>query len=173
MVSVKDLAWLAGLLEGEGCFSTNGRAAHRGIRVSINMTDLDVLERVHALAKGVLGGPYYPDEKNHGKKPYWKWTVSRQADAAGLMMTVYPLMGERRQARIREMLERWRNAAPKWICPNGHKRSDSWNGRRCVECDRINHAKNRLENLELYRERGRLAQQRRRARIKAEAHGLA
>lgn len=41
--------WLAGLLEGEGCFSVRQDGQRRSPKVLINMTDKDVIERVAAL----------------------------------------------------------------------------------------------------------------------------
>lgn len=42
-----ELAWVAGLLEGEGCFTVKGNAGiKRNIAVRCQMTDKDVLDRL-------------------------------------------------------------------------------------------------------------------------------
>lgn len=105
------LAWLAGLLEGEGSFTL----ARRGCRgpypsVRLAMTDEDVVRHAAQVAGvGRIYGPYPP--RSNGIKPYWSWHVQTQSDAAGLMMTMYPLMGARRQAAIRTTLAEWRQGA--------------------------------------------------------------
>lgn len=101
-----ELVWLAGILEGEGSFfCLQGKPGN--LSVSAGMTDHDVIQRVHRAATvGYVIGPYRP--KNPAHKPFWTWRVGRTCDAAALMMTVYPLMGERRQEKIRELLLGWR-----------------------------------------------------------------
>src|SRR5205823_376469 len=46
-----DIAWLAGLLEGEGTFSINGIAENRYPRISVDMCSEPVIRR----AAGILG----------------------------------------------------------------------------------------------------------------------
>ena len=104
--SERDLGWLAGLLEGEGSFGAN-RTRNYYPKIQLGSTDRDVVERAHAIAGvGTLNGPY----SRGVNKEVWCWNVAAQADAAGLMMTLYPLIGLRRQARIREILLEWRSA---------------------------------------------------------------
>lgn len=50
-MELKDLYWLAGLLEGEGCFTYSGSTP----MVQLQMTDKDVVERASLLLKGSLG----------------------------------------------------------------------------------------------------------------------
>ena len=94
MITVKDIAWLAGLLEGEGTFFARD---HRGgsHRVVIASTDKDVVERSASL----MGNPkVYPSiYKNRPKhwKPLYRCGIEGRP-AAALMMTIYPLMGKKR-----------------------------------------------------------------------------
>ena len=103
----RELGWLAGLLEGEGCFclmvnKTNGR---RYIKISLDMTDEDTVKRASEYAGvGTLGGPY----SRGSNKSVWIWQVQKQADAAALMMMLFPLMGQRRQDKISELLTIWK-----------------------------------------------------------------
>jgi hypothetical protein len=109
-----DLAWVAGLLEGEGCFShKSGASSPRGITVQCHMTDLDVLKRLHRKVKvGHVRGPYANGFTRRPKKgvravkckPRWMFQVSGPA-AYQLMKQLLPLMGVRRTARIRELLK--------------------------------------------------------------------
>lgn len=108
-----DLAWVAGLIEGEGSVYTKyvkGRP-YPGIRVG--MTDEDVVRRLHSLVPGsTITGPHEPTTA-WGRKPWWLWYAQRQAVAAGLLMSIYPLMGQRRQQSIQSVLAKWRaNSRP-------------------------------------------------------------
>jgi len=102
------LAWVAGLLEGEGCFfpieyKTPKYGPYVYARVAVLMTDLDVLQRIQDLTGvGKITGPTIRENPKH--KPIWKWTVTKHRDALLLMEAVYPWMGSRRRARIDEVL---------------------------------------------------------------------
>jgi len=93
-----DLAWVAGYLEGEGCFSVDKRLS-RYVRVQVTSADLDVLERFMSIVK--IG---YIHEKRTGGRRYWCWACTRRRDAVALMEAVYPFLGQRRQKRIRELI---------------------------------------------------------------------
>lgn len=95
-----DIAWLAGLIEGEGNISINGRA----FTIRMKMTDRDVIYR----AADLLGGPIYEGKR---PQPHWKptWvTQVKGAPAAGWAMTLYPWLGQRRRQQVREGLAEWR-----------------------------------------------------------------
>lgn len=101
-LSTKDIAWLAGLLEGEGCFRYRTTPM-----IQFAMTDKDVV----GLAAGLLGAKSVRFRKQQAAhwKPQYEVSIHGQR-AAEWMMTLYPLMGERRQAKIREILAAWRLA---------------------------------------------------------------
>lgn len=109
-----ELAWVAGLLEGEGCFRLHRdnqrwgsrRYTYLRPRVICAMTDRDVIDRLQAvtgMGRIGLGRKTAP-----GHKTYWQWTVSRDNDAIELMRTLYPHMGERRRNKIEEICIWWR-----------------------------------------------------------------
>ena len=91
-----DLHWLAGLLEGEGSFLKPPPSNGNRIRISIQMTDVDVIERVCSL----WGTKYYVSkpQKAHHKPGYV--TGLGYAPAAEMMRRLRPLMGERRRQQI-------------------------------------------------------------------------
>lgn len=87
------------------------------------MCDEDVVRKAHQIA-GVGHVKERTTQTVTGKR-VWTWSVTAIEHAAGLAMTLYPLMGERRQAKIRELLLEWR-AAPlkqsrKTHCEHGHE----------------------------------------------------
>lgn len=104
----KDLYWLAGLLEGEGCF----REGHKGVgfpRLKVNMTDRDVVARAAELLGTKLHGPHARVCPS-GKPAQSQYIAEVTGDAAaGWMMTLYSLLGLRRRAKIREVLSSWKS----------------------------------------------------------------
>jgi len=100
-VSMRDLGWVAGFLEGEGSFSFSGVDP----RTSATQVELEPLEKLVQM----FGGKIYPKKPNgFGKKLCYSW-ILRGAHGVGLMMTIYPLMCSRRQAQIRRVIAGWRS----------------------------------------------------------------
>lgn len=106
----KDLYWVAGLLEGEGSFNISKQTSHgrhyQYARVMCNMSDEDVIRKLHRVTGlGTLGGPYKaPGKKRQHWNPMWRWTVAAQKEVGVVLNAVYPLMGDRRQKQIRDVL---------------------------------------------------------------------
>ena len=153
MISTFDLGWIAGLLEGEGFF---GLTQGKYLRIQVAMTDTDVIERLRL----VLGFGYLDKTRRlpSGKIAYY-WIVANQSQAAGLMMTLLPLMGQRRSEKIRECLVTWKKTPLRkalWThCKNGHELSPEntrtikegkYLKRRCIRCAALRQAKYRLKN---------------------------
>jgi hypothetical protein len=152
MISIAQLHWVAGLIEGEGCFwqRRNGE-----ILVQVLMTDGDVIGRLQViLGFGTLSQKRLPS----GKIAY-QWASRRQEQTAGLMMTLLPLMGARRSDKIRECLKAWKKKPlnkRRWThCKNGHELSGNnmflvhegrYVKRRCRECIKLRRRK-RLAQL--------------------------
>ena len=103
-----ELGWVAGIPEGEGCFfvTTRGTAKYGPYvyaRVTVCMTDRDVLERLRTVTGvGILERVRARKDPRH--RPISQWIVCRNQEAIELMVAVYPHMGTRRQAKIREVL---------------------------------------------------------------------
>lgn len=107
-----DLAWIAGLLEGEGSFGCRVAGTSRNVQIRCHMTDEDVVRLLHKKTEvGVFGGPYSggpgcrkcADPSKTYKKRY-VWTVSGR-DAYLLMKELLPLMGKRRSRKIKELVK--------------------------------------------------------------------
>jgi hypothetical protein len=103
-----ETAWLAGLLEGEGSFTTRHvpADAHQGprirVRVSLQMTDRDVVERVRATV-GLGSVSPHRRQKEHHKDTY-SWCLSAMAAVQELITILRPHMGARRQEQIDKCL---------------------------------------------------------------------
>ena len=92
------LGWIAGFLEGEGCFLTSPTGSP-GIKVL--STDRDVLVKYGGWVDRPVRGPY---GDNRGGKDRWEVNLYGQP-AADLMALLLPYMGERRSAKIRVVLD--------------------------------------------------------------------
>jgi hypothetical protein len=92
-----DLAWLAGLLEGEGCFSTTRADGHAYPVISLKMVSPDVVERAARQLNTTNVHQVVP------RNASWNITVRAAvtgAAAALWMQRLRPLMGSRRQGAI-------------------------------------------------------------------------
>lgn len=106
MISTKDIAWLAGLLEGEGHF----RLLRNSPCIQLSMTDRDVIQKAANLLGRSVYGPYRAGRV--GEKPVFAvhcWG----SKAASWLMTIYVFMGSRRKEAIQRVLEKWRTTFAK------------------------------------------------------------
>lgn len=107
-LSDTDRGWLAGLLEGEGCFATVCNYTRKdGTKtlspcVSLSMTDKDVVERAASLI-GFTGSIHVRKRKNHTWKPLYVMQA-KGTKALEVMATVQDLMGTRRREKITEVM---------------------------------------------------------------------
>lgn len=106
-----DLDWLSGLLEGEGCFSWSADPKLRDkgrLTINCNTSDEDIIARAAALMGASYHIDYSPARRKRGDLPQWRFHIYGRR-AAGWMLTLYPLMGKRRRARIRQLVLHWRS----------------------------------------------------------------
>lgn len=106
-MKMMDIGWAAGLIEGEGCIvvsdSVRNGGPSRTLRLSIEMTDLDVLQKFCS---------FFPTARLSKRTVKFKNPAHRDryivhltgSPMAGLLMTIYPLMSERRKAKIEEAI---------------------------------------------------------------------
>ena len=97
----RDLAWLVGLLEGEGSFGLNPTKGKHYARISLGMVDRDVVARAAHLMEVRLLGPYGPYSAN--RQAFYEAHVDGLA-AKKMMRTLLPFMGKRRKAQICRVL---------------------------------------------------------------------
>jgi hypothetical protein len=112
-------AWVAGIIEGEGCIYVR----ERDLTLIIQMTDEDVLLRVAAIA-GV--GKVIPIAHHRTWQPTWKDAYRWQAHgtrAQEVLRRIYPLLGARRREKADEALAieyRRPTDIRKMCCKRGH-----------------------------------------------------
>lgn len=104
-----ELAWLAGLLEGEGSFYLRcaGKGGPRNVpHVRVAMKDLDVIQKVHR----VIGfGAVITSRPDASGCVMHTWQGEDREYVPELLRKLLPYMGERRSEKIREVLS---GAAP-------------------------------------------------------------
>lgn len=112
-------AYLAGLIDGDGCIEAGSRLRKDGridrkARVSLSMSDLDVLEDVMRRT-GV--GHIYPDRSTspgRGTKQMWRWQVDAREDVRIILNAIQWYVGARRYGKLNEtlmLIARWNTAA--------------------------------------------------------------
>ena len=113
-MSDAEVAWIAGVLEGEGCWTRCG--THGGWRVAVRMTDEDVIRRLQVIT-GI--GTITVESSKKGYKTAWCWCVAARVHREWLTVQVWPWMGERRRSRILELwpevqavLTQWQSSSP-------------------------------------------------------------
>ena len=101
-----DIAWAAGLFEGEGTIYFN--KARSIYRIGLKMTDEDVMEKFFKIAEiGNLYGPYTPKEKKlngENKKDFWLWQCWQPSEVSAFLKMLLPYFGKRRAAKTIEAL---------------------------------------------------------------------
>jgi hypothetical protein len=155
MIRPIDIAWLAGLLEGEGCFFQNKSGT--APQISLAMIDKDTIKRASFIFG--LGGwcrRMTPDSSDiiGTRKNKYVFTIGGN-EAIQWMMTLYSLMGERRKSKIKSILDSWksnsRSLGMAGYCLRGHERSKDnlrLNG-ACIKCERIYNERKRTERSNL------------------------
>jgi len=151
MATEIEWAWLAGLLEGEGCFTLrkSKKGTPRWPMIQLGMNDADVVK--HAMEIAGVGQAREEERVRAGvSKTFYKWDVTRSEDAVMVMRRILPYMGERRSERIHECIKTFesltdygeKNFRTQTHCVRGHDFSIPGNvyirpgdgKRRCQVC---------------------------------------
>jgi hypothetical protein len=117
-----DVAWAAGLFEGEGSVIMTSARVGKTPKLALSMTDEDVVRRFYQkVGLGHVNGPYI---RTDGTKPQWAWNVTSFEKVQALIAQWWPWLGSRRRARATEVLLAARlapiKAAHRMRCPQGH-----------------------------------------------------
>lgn len=128
MISIREeLAWAAGLFEGEGCITQTRRSTgYAAPRLQMSMADIDVVRRF-ALTVGVGSLHWITPRRLHHSEQLL-WSVTRFEHVQAVLAMFWPWLGDRRRARARQVLLEHREhlaLAPiprrlRTHCPNGH-----------------------------------------------------
>lgn len=124
MITLRKIEWVAGFLEGEGSFQRGGSRGSTPV-VSVMQVQREPLERLQALFGGSIR-MWLRKNKNPNHSDAARWQACG-GKAAGLMMTLYPLMSPKRKEQISQALAAWRAGrgeaynSLKTHCPMGHE----------------------------------------------------
>ena len=99
-MSEQDVAWSAGILEGEGSFFLK---SDKTPVVQCEMTDLDVLEKLQSLYGGSI--QTIKKRKEHWKQS-WRW-VTMGTNAVSVMEAIKPYLMSRRTEKVNSILTAW------------------------------------------------------------------
>ena len=92
------IAWAAGLFEGEGYFDINNGY----LRLCIEMTDRDVLERFESIFPG--GTWTTRKRKEHWKQTY-TYRINRKSFSKHALVKMLPFFGQRRAYKALNILD--------------------------------------------------------------------
>jgi len=124
------IAWIAGLLEGEGSFGIDQRSSKRYANskapaspfIKISMVDEDVIARLSSY----LDKPYYlPKRLTVKGKQVYQLHIGEKQKVFWLLQLIRPYMGERRGAKIDEcisLLYEWEE----WVESGGRSEQASY-----------------------------------------------
>lgn len=122
MTREQEIAWAAGLFEGEGhC----GLAPQRNrdlptARMELSMTDRDVVER---FARVIGYGTVHVNQRpTRNDKPVYRWSISGER-AIEVALLLLPHLGTRRSKRIGEVVQAHRESREQAVAP-----------RQCLGC---------------------------------------
>src|SRR3972149_2656393 len=106
MLTIKDIAWAAGFLVGEGHFRAHQNGSS-GL-VVCGQVDPKPLHHLKQLFNGTVTGPRR--HANPRAKAFFEWRLTGSA-AVGLMMTIYSLLNhDGKEKQIKDSLQKWRSA---------------------------------------------------------------
>lgn len=112
----EDLAWAAGLLDGDGTFST----AVGHAMTSVGNTDRELLERFRiAVGCGNICGPYTRERPGAWNKKAI-YFLQAYRDTYDIARMLWPYLGKAKRARVRrlELATTWRGPSPQaWEIP--------------------------------------------------------
>ena len=108
-----DIAWAAGIFEGEGTVYVHVRKHkvrdYLTAMAAVDMTDGDIVNRFFETIKmGTCYGPYprYGILKDGGKgKDRFRWTARKREEVEELFLLFSPYLGERRTQQFIDVLE--------------------------------------------------------------------
>jgi len=113
-----DIAWAAGLFEGEGCISethTDRPISRRGYQVHLGMCDEDAVNRLEYLFPSPNGLHIRKPPGKDTYLPQYIWSRSSKEGVAEFLEAILPFLCHRRAAKAYEALSWAYSPRPKRI----------------------------------------------------------
>ena len=114
---MRNIAWAAGIFEGEGSITIrtlrpHNRERHPAVIMQMNMTDEDVVREFFRIVEvGTLRGPYHSPSRGSKRKPIWFWSAAGK-DVKPLLQQFLPYLLSRRTVRALEAIQAVDNMYP-------------------------------------------------------------
>lgn len=120
-----EVAWAAGLFEGEGCFTltVGNRPGSRRVAARVGSTDRDVIERFAR----IIGFGHVNLKRAHkeGHKDLYEWSTQAAPSVRDFIELVRPYLGRRRREKAEEVYAAALKINPHngeaTHCRNGHE----------------------------------------------------
>lgn len=110
-LSLTDLAWAAGFIDGDGCITLYKNGAFRKIIVTADSTDKELLDRLQVMFGGNITSKKKYKE-NH--RDAWTWKMNGSEMVIAVLELIEPLMVcEAKKARARMILDEWLPVTPR------------------------------------------------------------
>lgn len=103
-----ETAWVAGIMEGEGCFTIRRAPASKIklLQVYCGMSDEDVIRKLHSIVGfGSVHTTNRTDPARASHKTIYAWNCAKRSVVIPFLEAIRPHMGARRTAKIDEMLQ--------------------------------------------------------------------
>lgn len=144
-----EIAWLAGLFEGEATFGIDKRSKIRYPKstsppspyIRISMIDKDIIERVATLLEGK---PFVPKRKTSAGNEVYTLHIGDRKTLCELLPLILPYLGQRRQKRVQEclqLLQEWKD----WEQQGGRSQMAAEGGR--AKAKKLVESKSKLDMI--------------------------
>jgi len=100
--TIEQVAWAAGLFEGEGCIS---QTTHRKPRLFISMTDKDVINKFIDIVEAGNMCVRNRTHENPNFKIQWQWQIQKASEVNRILRMFLPHLGERRAFKALNALD--------------------------------------------------------------------
>lgn len=98
-----ELAYLAGVFDGEGSFGiwSKGVGKTKQLRVNVDMADSDIIMRFLTFFKA--GAIYSREPRDTKHKLMYSWRVTHKETAINILRSMLPYLSKRRQHKFHEV----------------------------------------------------------------------
>lgn len=118
MTELSDLAWTAGLIDGDGCVSmthTSAKSPFRKPYVCVDSTDTEIINEFVRLYGGSVVVKKVADVEKH--RQAWSWRLTGAHQVRVFLAAISPFMRcETKRERARMLIEEYSEVTPR----NGH-----------------------------------------------------
>jgi hypothetical protein len=97
--TAEEIAWVAGLFEGEGCFRATG-PANRYAYAIIVIREKEVLERVQKIVG--CGRIHRRTDSRPNHSITWAWQIAKREESVRFMNAIWPWLSNRRKDQAKE-----------------------------------------------------------------------